>query len=124
MTKCYYAHCVAIYNTAQEQRDIVTLRTLGLEVYNPNNPEVDAAVRAMKASGNDDYMDYFKNLVEACDVFAFRALPDGRIPAGVALELMTAMKHKMQVLELPNGVLGRMMSVDATREYLRDVGQR
>jgi hypothetical protein len=66
----------------------------------------------------------FRPLVNACDVFAFRALPDGRIPAGVYKELQWAREFGKTVIELPGNVLGREMTVDATRAYLAEVGQR
>ena len=38
MTKAYYAHCLSIFNTPQERRDVAVLETLGFEVYNPPAP--------------------------------------------------------------------------------------
>jgi hypothetical protein len=66
----------------------------------------------------------FRPLAEGCDLFVFRALPDGRIPAGVMQELMWARAVGRPILELPSGTLGRAMSVESTREYLHEVGQR
>ena len=78
--KVYYAHCMAIYGTPQEARDIATLEALGLTVVNPNTPECDAGYIAQG-------MDYFKRFVTECDAIAFRAVPDGRIPAGIWREI-------------------------------------
>jgi hypothetical protein len=36
--RAYYAHCMAIYNTVQEDRDVSLLTKLGFEVVNPNGP--------------------------------------------------------------------------------------
>lgn len=115
--KVYYAHCVAIYNTPQEQRDVETLAKLGFDVLNPNIKEVQ---EAYPTKG----MDMFKAMVEGCDVTAFRALPDGRIAAGVSKELEWAKAAGKPIIELPNAIAGRAMGVEATREYLRDCGQR
>lgn len=121
--RIYYAHCLAIYNTHQERRDLATLRALGFEVLNPNNPEVARDVAALKAQGREDYMDYFKILVGTCHAFAFRALPGGPIPAGVQKELDWAIGMGLPVLELPTFV-GRKLSLDDTRQYLAETGQR
>jgi hypothetical protein len=129
--KVYYAHFMGIYNTPQEQRDIKTLEALGLEVLNPNIPEtqkeVDINLERYKHS-KDSYMIMFDNVffskVRACEVFAFRALPDGRIPGGVFMELKEAQKEGKIIIELPCGTYSRGMNGDETREYLRDIGQR
>jgi hypothetical protein len=123
--KAYYAHCVALYDTPQEHRDRLLLGRLGYTIYDPDSPEVDAEIARLKAANpTGDYMEFFRGLVTACDVFAFRALPDGRIPAGVAKELGFAVAAGMPIFELPSGVLARSISVEETREYLHEVGQR
>ena len=114
---CYYAHCTAIYNTPQEARDLETLKALGFDVYNPNCPE---CAEGYKAKG----MSFFEGLVKGFPVVAFRALPDGRIPAGVANEVRWAADAKAILIELPSGIVKRSIGVDETREYLREVGQR
>ena len=124
--KVYYAHFMGIYNTPQEKRDIQTLEELGLEVVNPNLPntqnEVDEALTTM------DYMSMFDKIflskVRNCEVFAFKALPDGRIPSGVAMELLEAQTHNKTIIELPSGMNSRMMDKVETREYLHDIGER
>ena len=112
--KIYYAHCVALYGTKQEQRDIEILEALGFEVLNPSDREHQEAYPKYG-------MPYFIDLVLSCDAIAFRALPDGRIPAGVAAEIKAGLKL---IIELPNAITGRSISVDETREYLRDCGHR
>ena len=115
--KVYYAHCLAIYNTPQEQRDIHLLESLGFEVYNPNCKE---CADGYKEKG----MDFFADVVGSCDVLAFRALPDGRIPAGVAQEISYMIMCAKPIIEFPSGILKRTISVDETREYLKEAGQR
>ena len=119
--KCYYAHCMALYDTPQEERDIATLEGLGFKVENPNSPLHKEESEGMSSPG---IMAYFCDRVRECDVLAFRALPDGRIPAGVQKEIDQAICSEMPVIELPNALLGRRMTVEETREYLRDSGQR
>lgn len=123
--RVYYAHCLAIYDTPQEARDMQTLFRLGFDPYNPNSPEVEAKITAHKAANpNGNYMEFFRSLVTGCDALVFRALPDGRIPAGVAKEIDYAREANMPVFELPSRILGRTIGVEETREYLREVGQR
>ena len=126
--KVYYAHCMAIYNTQQEVRDIAMLEAMGFEVLNPNCPELSQTVRGMRASGktSTEIMDFFMKIVASDDVDAlvFRALPDCSLSAGVAKEIKVAEECGKPVLELPSGNTRRTLSVQATREYLREIGQR
>ena len=131
--KVYYAHFQGIYNTPQEERDIATLEKLGLEVVNPNQPEIQEEfqeeLKTCKLIQKEDpYMEAFDivffDRVRECEVFAFKALPDGRIPGGVAMELKVAQSKNKLIIELPSGTHARMMGRDDTREYLRDIGQR
>jgi len=119
--KCYYAHCVAIYGTPQEERDMVTLRALGLDVKNPNQPEIQKAYLDLP---QEDRMQMFKNRVLECAVFAFRANPDGSIPSGVHKELKWAMEGNLLIIELPNGLLRRGLTYELTKEFLHDCGER
>jgi hypothetical protein len=64
--RIYYAHCIAIYDTPQEQRDIETLQQLGFEVVNPNCPE---SANGYKVLG----MEYFRQFADTCDAIAFRS---------------------------------------------------
>lgn len=122
--KVYYAHCLSLYNTPQEKRDLMAIERLGMQVLNPNSPEVDEAIAALQVSNPDAVVldVIFQPLVESCDVLVFRALPDGRI--GVAKEIAWAQAAGIPVVEFPSGVLRRSIDVEETREYLREVGQR
>jgi hypothetical protein len=123
--KVYYGHCQAIYGSPQDKRDVETLTRLGFEVVNPSSPEHVEMADKMKATGKGErVMDYFVSLVTGCDAVAFRALPDGAIPAGVAKEIERALGAGKPVIELPSCVLRRTLTVEQTREYLREIGQR
>ena len=115
--KVYYAHAMSLYNTPQETRDVDTLRMLGFTVLNPNQPK-------HQLGANREGMEYFKGLVLSCQLLAFRALPDGAISSGVVLEIAWAMETKTPVIELPSSILRRCLTIDQTREYLREIGQR
>lgn len=124
----YYAHFMGIYNTPAESRDVRTLKNLGFEVLNPNTPEIQEEVKDWKAKESFNYPDMFESVflkrIEGCDVFAFRALPDGRIPSGVYWEMKHAIDHGLSIIELPCGINSRAMDKNETREYLHDIGQR
>ena len=115
--KVYYAHCMAIYNTIQEERDLYTISRFGWEVINPNSPE-------HKEHWEKLGMDYKDIIMKDAEAVVFRALPDGRIPAGVAKEIKHAIDMDIPIIELPSGFLSRIISVDETREYLSEIGQR
>lgn len=113
----YYAHAITLYNTPQEVRDMAVFNTLGFNVINPNAPEHDAGYHA-------EGMDYFRRVVNDADGLAFRALPDGSIPAGIAKEIEFCREAGKPVIELPSGIQRRVLTVEQTREYITEVGAR
>lgn len=121
--RVYYAHCQAIYGTKQEKRDIATLLAMGFIVSNPAQYDQDMILRTQKA-GHNVMTQLFLPAVEFCDMLAFRALPDGRIPAGVAMEIEHAESYEKPILELPSNRTSRVMTHAQTIEYLYEVGER
>jgi hypothetical protein len=116
---------MSIYNTPAETRDIEALEKLGYEVLNPNTPEHEAGYqKSRKEFPCHNPMSYFHFEIERCDALAFKALPDGKIPQGVASEIKYAHHCGTPVFEIPMGVERRTLTLEQTREYLRDVGQR
>ena len=113
----YYAHPLSLYGTPIEKRDVTMLVSMGFDVINPNCQTFE---EGYKREG----MEYFRKFVEKANVLAFRAFPDGSIPAGIAQEIQMAEAAKIPVFELPCGIKRRALSVEATREYLQDVGKR
>lgn len=136
--RVYFAHCIALYGTPQAARDIATLEALGFEVVNPADKEdqvqkVRKEVQGFNATAIGEKLNESHEVMERIfkplatfktDALAFRSLPDGRIPAGVAKEVAWARTYGNPIFELPSNVLGRIISVDETREYLQEVGQR
>jgi hypothetical protein len=134
--RIYYAHCIALYGTPQEVRDlellgrIFTAMDRPFEIVNPNSFNIERLCKDIKNKSPEkdvgqEIMDYvFRPLVKSCHVTAFRALPDGRIPAGVLQEVEWAREVGQPVIELPSGISSRAMTVQETREYLREVGNR
>lgn len=113
--KIYYAHPISIYNTPQERRDVAALEAMGFDIVNPNSVANEAAYRI-------NGMAHFESLVTSCALLAFRAFPDGSIPAGVAKEIVMA--GSRPIIELPSSVSKRTLSVDQTRQFLAESGTR
>ena len=117
--KAYYAHCMALYDTPQEKRDLKTIKSLGFNVLNPNTK-----VHQNRCKLGPNTMKYFTDLVRDCDLLIFRALPTGEIPSGVAKEIEAAQRQHKPIIELPHRVNIRMLDYKETVDYLVEVGQR
>jgi hypothetical protein len=117
--RIYYAHCMDIYNTLQEYRDIDLLESLGFNVINPNKALHQERSESRKYANP---MEYFTELVSECDALAFRAIPGMGIPAGVYREIIQARTQGLPVIELPNSTATRKLSIDDTRVYLIESG--
>lgn len=114
---------MGIYDTPQEARDVELLADLDWEVVNPNCSQIEALVTVAKSNG-DVIMLLFKPIIEDCDVFAFRALPDGSISSGVAMEIQWAWDAGLEVIELPSAMTRRFLTHVQTTEYLLESGNR
>ncbi len=125
--RVYYAHCMALYDTHQERRDLTMLLDAfgpNTIIVNPNSEGIEIRAAAVRAEGGD-VMALFRDYIEHSDVVVFRALPDsGRISAGVAQELTWARQMGKPILEFPTALARRRMGEAETREYLLEVGQR
>jgi hypothetical protein len=120
--KVYYAHCMALYDTPQEYRDLETLAALGFDVVNPNSPWIEAEMAKLKP---DARMFWFERFADECDAIVFRGLPSSdKIPSGVAMEINWFHRRQKPVIELPSLAGTRVMTLKDTQIYLREVGQR
>jgi len=115
--RIYYAHPVTLYDSPIEQADIHTLTALGWQVINPNEPQHELAYRARG-------MDYFTDLVKACNALAFRGFAAGEIPAGIHREIEAAQVMDLPIIELPSSIRRRVLNVDMTRAYLHESGRK
>lgn len=113
--RVFYAHCMSLYGTPQEERDVCLLEELGYDVVNPSHRENLYNKHEMGAS---------QILIGACHALAFRGLPGGAISAGVTEELVIADKMGLPIFELPTFSLRGSLTIDGTRQYLYDVGAR
>ena len=114
--KVYYAHPISLFGTPTQKRDMELLEALGLEIINPDDEEKQAGYES-------NGIEYFKEVVARADVVAFRAFPDGTIGAGVVMEITEYTEGK-PVIEIPTGINKRALTVDQTRETLREIGHR
>lgn len=115
--KIYYARPISLYNTKQEERDLLLLTQLSLDIVNPNKAELQLRY-------DKEGMDVFTAAVKDCDAIAFRSFQDGKISAGVKKEIDAAVELGKPVIELPTITSNRVLSVDDTREYLKLLGSR
>lgn len=124
--KIYYAHSMHLYGSAQEQRDITLLESMGFTVINPSSPGVQNDFKKHNESNpnREDYMDFFAEVINHCDFVAFRPHIDGSIPSGVGYEIKKALEFNKGVIELPNLDSRRFLSVEDTRLILGYLGQR
>lgn len=124
MPTCYYAHSQSLYNTVQESRDCELLRVSGFTVINPGCDTLQERLNALGSSS--DIMEWCEQHIKspAIDVVAFRAYPDGKIPAGVGKEISAAIACGKPVLELPRMLDSRVATIAQTRQYLREIGHR
>lgn len=133
--KVYYAHFMGLYDTKQEKRDIKNLEALGFEVVNPNSKVISEWYQGLALENQtlEEPLQYeqlfsetFGSIVRGCDVLAYRALPDGRISGGVAMEIEYAQSVGNPVICLPNTteIIRNKMTGAETRAYLIDMGLR
>ena len=119
MKKAYYARPISIDDTPQADRDMDIIKAIGFEPY---------PVGVTKRAALDSYaklgMVAFRPYVEHSDILVFRAFPDGSIGAGVAQEILWAQQADKPVLEIPHQIVRRTLSVDETREMLKELGER
>jgi hypothetical protein len=115
--KVYYAHCIALYNTKQESRDVQILQALGFQVINPNAKKHDVGAKKYG-------MAYFEKFADECDLIVFRALPHGDITGGVGQEIEWFQERNKPVIELPSLALRRVLTKEISRVYLKEVGTR
>lgn len=121
--KCYYAHGMLTYNSTIEEQDVKLLNFLGFEVINPNKKETQIACQQYaKVHGKDKIMDYFKLMVDDCDLVAFRGLPDNNLLSGVSIEIQHALDTNKPIIELPCSLTRRMLDYKLTKQYLTEVG--
>ena len=124
--KMYYAHCMDIYATPQELRDLDLINRLGFLAIDPSSDANRRDFEQLQANlaPHSDYMSFFHALILDCQAFCFRALPGGAIPAGVQSELDYARKLRLPIIELPSYSQRQVLSISQTREYLHEAGQR
>lgn len=111
--KAYYSHAKILVKTEQEKADIETLEKAGFKVDNPYHAKYS---EWWETEG----IEFGRVLIEANDVFVFRALPDGTITAGVAKELKWAEEANKPIIELPYALSERVArSIENTVEYYK-----
>jgi len=101
--KVYYSHTVESYNTEQEDQDVDLMGRLGLNVLNPNSPDIQERIRIMRECGQteQEIRAFLDQQIDKCEGVAFRGLSDGSIPDEVWVEVEKAQNDRKPVFELP-----------------------
>ena len=113
----YYARPISLYGTKQEERDIALIERMGYEAIQINKKEIQSRVAA-------EGMEVFLPLVQQASALFFRGFLGGAIGAGVAKEIAWAEEAGIPVLEIPSGIGMRTLTVEATRDCLKELGAR
>ncbi len=122
MVTVYYAHCITTYDSLIESIDLRDLRNIGFDVINPNTQDVQESFSEYRKNNQESPMDFFKSLIDKCNCFAFRSLPDGNIPSGISFEINYAKSIGLPIIEMPSSVEKRMMDYKSTKSYLTEIG--
>lgn len=121
--KVYYAHPMSLYETKIEKIDLLTLMNLGYEIINPSDQSViDCCNKYKDINGNENIMNFFKNIIINCDCLAFRSFINGKIPSGVAIEIEYAKELNKPIFELPCLLTNRYLTHEETKQYLLELG--
>lgn len=124
----YFAHPINTYGTDLEEALLrrIAERFPGWRIVNPGDREHQAAFEARMAKGAKE-MDYFIDLVNACDLCVVLAFPDGMIGAGAYKEAAEMHARACPVWEvLPDGTFltwapnpARFLTIEATKARIR-----
>ena len=121
MTKrAYYARCMAIYGTRQEQRNIEDIQKAGFYVITfPPQPIIN---RWRKANPNGDVMaKFFRPLVESADVLFYTPVllvENGlHVTSGVQYEIEVAQELGLPIFQTDHE--WPSLDISQTRAYIR-----
>ena len=99
--KMFYAHPESMYGTEQEDSDVGVMGSMGINVLNPNSPDIQSIVSTMKEYATDDEIQIFVlSQIDKCEGVAFRALANG-IPPEVQAAIEKCQADKKPVIEMP-----------------------
>lgn len=117
MKKVYYARPINIYGTKEDERNLNLIKSLGFEIHDPYKPELQ---QEYKTEG----MSVFFKEIKKCDILIFKSLYNGKITAGVYKEIKFALDNNIKVIEIPSINNDRVLSVEDTRLFLKNIGYR
>lgn len=116
--KAYYARSIDQYDKEHDNHCIKELENLGFEVVDPNK-------FFTKEEYDEKGMQMFFDRIKDCDVFFFKSIyQGGKITAGVFKEYCYAQELGIPAYEIPFNVSIRSLTVEGTRQYLKDKGVR
>ena len=94
----YFAHPMSMYGTAEEAAIVKAFEDIGFNVINPGDPAVGMAFANYRNGNPNNYMQFFVDLCNNCDMAIFCTFPDNvsadgvphvanRVGAGVVTEI-------------------------------------
>lgn len=85
----YFAHPVNIYNTDIEKKciELINQKFKNCIIINPGDDYYQNDFKGYREKNPENYMIYFKNLVEGCSIIVYLPFRDGMIGAGVWYEI-------------------------------------
>jgi hypothetical protein len=119
-SKVYFAHNIRDYNTDLEKRAIAFLTDEFNNVENPNQPHHQKAYATQKMHH------FIKDVIPKCTALAYMPCSNGKIGAGVFLEIETAAKLGMPVFRLSRdleyfqeieSIEEEIMTIEETRDF-------
>lgn len=101
--KVYYAHTEAIFDSETESKDLDTMGHFGMNVVDPNWPDIRTKVEMMRQDGmsEDEIQGFLNRYIDECDAVVFRANADNTLPDDVQRAVDRMVDTNKPVLQLP-----------------------
>lgn len=127
--KIYYARPIWHYDKGQDTTVLEILNRMPITVIDPNQEKYQ---KEYEERG----MDVFLELVENSDMFVFKRTINGNITPGVYKEMLKAQECKIPIFDITDlqsfnlgfsnwsKIRGRVLSVEKTRQIIKDYGIR
>jgi hypothetical protein len=128
----YFAHPINTYNTKYESLsiDMIKDKFPNSTIINPGEQSYQDSFKEYVNNDPEEYMGYFKDLVNTCSVIVYLPFNDGKIGAGVRYEIFHLHKRFDEIYEInPNDysirkvsmlyVDDNTLSIDETRQRIK-----
>ena len=110
----YFARPINTYNTKYESLSIGTIKDKfpNSIIINPGEQSHQESFKGYVSNNPEEYMGYFKDLVNTCSIIVYLPFIDGKIGAGVRYEIFHLHKRFNEIYEInPNDFSIRKVSM-------------